>query len=64
MPRQIAMFLCRVELKMPFMKIGELFSKDHSTVMSSVKLIQKGLERADRDLTTTLDSIKKKMVVV
>jgi chromosomal replication initiator protein len=63
MPRQIAMFLCRAELKMPFMKIGELFSKDHSTVMSSVKLIQKGLEQSDRDLTTTLDGIKKKMVM-
>jgi len=48
LPRQIAMHLCRTELKLPFMKIGEIFSKDHSTVMSSVKLIQKAL---DSDLT-------------
>ncbi|MCB1114325.1 MAG: chromosomal replication initiator protein DnaA [Chlamydiia bacterium] len=39
LPRQIAMTLCRNELKMPYKKIGELFGRDHSTVMSSVKLI-------------------------
>lgn len=38
-PRQLAMYLCRHELKLPFKKIGDLFSRDHSTVMSSVKLI-------------------------
>ncbi len=48
LPRQIAMHLCRTELKIPFVKIGDIFSKDHSTVMSSVKLIQKAL---DNDVT-------------
>lgn len=43
LPRQIAMYLCRERLKMPFQKIGDLFSRDHSTVMSSIKLVQKGL---------------------
>lgn len=43
LPRQMAMALCRVQLKLPFMKIGEIFSRDHSTVMSSVKQIQKEL---------------------
>lgn len=46
--RQIAMYLCRKELKLPFVKIGDIFSKDHSTVMSSVKIIQKAL---DEDMT-------------
>lgn len=46
-PRQIAMYLCRHHLKMPFMKIGDLFSKDHSTVMSSVKVVQKGIDQND-----------------
>lgn len=41
MPRQVAMYLCREKLKLPFQKIGELFGRDHSTVMSSVKQIQK-----------------------
>ncbi len=44
LPRQIAMYYCRERLKMPFQKIGELFGRDHSTVMSSVKLIRKGIE--------------------
>lgn len=48
LPRQIAMHLCRTELKLPYMKIGELFSKDHSTVMAGVKGIQKSL---DNDVT-------------
>lgn len=38
-PRQVAMFLCRQELKLPYKKIGDLFTRDHSTVMSSVRLI-------------------------
>lgn len=44
LPRQIAMYLCRTQLKMPYIKIGSLFSRDHSTVMSSVRLISKGIE--------------------
>jgi chromosomal replication initiator protein len=63
LPRQIAMYLCRHELKMPFMKIGDMFSKDHSTVMTSVKLIQKSVEQGNRDITGSLDSIKKKFAL-
>ena len=43
-PRQIAMYLTRNKLKLPFQKIGKLFSRDHSTVMSSVRQIQKGID--------------------
>ena len=49
-PRQMAMFLCRTLLKLPFQKIGEIFDKNHSTVMSSVKQIHKGIE----EKTTTI----------
>lgn len=45
LPRQIAMHLCRNKLKMPYMKIGDIFSRDHSTVMASVKHIQKSLDQ-------------------
>ena len=38
-PRQVAMYLCRNLLEMPFQAIGRLFNRDHSTVMSSVKQI-------------------------
>lgn len=44
LPRQVAMYLCREKLKWPFQKIGELFKRDHSTVMSSVKQTQKAIE--------------------
>ncbi len=43
-PRQIAMYLCRKQLNLPYMKIAGLFSRDHSTVMTSVKLIDKRLQ--------------------
>lgn len=44
LPRQMAMYFCREKLKLPFQKIGEIFDRDHSTVMSSIKQIQKGIE--------------------
>lgn len=61
LPRQIAMHLCRHKLKMPFMKIGDLFSRDHSTVMSSVKHIQSLLDEDERDITGALHLIMKKL---
>jgi chromosomal replication initiator protein len=61
LPRQLAMHLCRDQLKMPFMKIGDLFSRDHSTVMSSVKSIQKSLDQDDRELTGIWHLILKKL---
>ncbi|MBA3237115.1 MAG: chromosomal replication initiator protein DnaA [Parachlamydiaceae bacterium] len=61
LPRQIAMYFCRKELQMPFLKIAELFSKDHSTVMSSVKLMQKALDNSERDVIDPLESIRKRL---
>lgn len=60
-PRQLAMYTCRHKLKMPFTKIGELFSKDHSTVMTSVKLIQKGIDSTDKELLSFYQAIQKKL---
>ena len=48
--RQLAMYLCRRELKMPYLKIGTFFSRDHSTVMSSIKLVTKKIE--DKEVKT------------
>jgi chromosomal replication initiator protein len=61
LPRQIAMHFCREKLKMPFMKIGDLFSRDHSTVMASVKYIQKSLEGDHRDIAGAWHAILKKL---
>ena len=55
LPRQVAMYLCREKLKMPFQKIGELFKRDHSTVMGSVKQIQKAIDEKKIDEGSWLD---------
>lgn len=60
-PRQIAMYFCRHELKLPFVKVGELFSKDHSTVMSSVKLVQTAVQNGQRDFLEPLEAIRKRL---
>lgn len=61
LPRQLAMHLCRDKLKMPFMKIGDLFARDHSTVMASVKHVQKSLEQDQRDIAGAWQMIVKKL---
>lgn len=61
LPRQLAMYFCRMELKMPFAKIGIFFSKDHSTVMSSVKLITTAIDNNTSEIVGPLHAIKKKM---
>jgi len=48
LPRQIAMYLCRQELKLPFQSIGQIFGRDHSTVMTSIKQVEKRLEERER----------------
>ena len=60
LPRQLAMYLCREKLKIPFMKIGDIFSRDHSTVMTSVKFIQKSLDENHQEITGAWHSILKK----
>jgi len=59
LPRQIAMHLCRSELNLPFMKIGDIFSRDHSTVMTSVKQIQKGLDEKTGEIAHAVKGIQK-----
>jgi chromosomal replication initiator protein len=61
LPRQLSMYLCRHLLKLPFLKIGEIFSKDHSTVMSSVKVIQKALDEDNRLISAPYSMLLKKI---
>lgn len=60
-PRQIAMYFCRTKLGMPFMKIGDLFSRDHSTVMSSVKRIKESQNQKDQGILQALHAITKRL---
>jgi chromosomal replication initiator protein len=57
--RQLAMYFCRHRLKLSYTKIGELFSKDHSTVMSSVKVIQKNLDENQNDVMGYYNAVQK-----
>lgn len=61
LPRQIAMHLCREKLKLSFMKIGDFFSRDHSTVMTSVKHIQKGLKEENQDIAAGWHAVERKL---
>jgi len=56
-PRQLAMFLCRTKLNLPFQKIGEIFGRDHSTVMSSIRQIQKNIDEKKPELLTVLKEL-------
>ncbi|MFZ4773154.1 MAG: DnaA ATPase domain-containing protein [Chlamydiia bacterium] len=62
LPRQISMYLLRSLLKMPYLKIGKVFDKDHSTVMSSIQQITKGLEKQSQDLMFHMGQIQRKIV--
>jgi chromosomal replication initiator protein len=61
LPRQLAMYLCRSNLHLPFMKIGDLFTRDHSTVMSSVRQVQKNIDDGDQNIIGHVASITKKL---
>lgn len=57
--RQIAMYLCRSLIDMPFVKIGEEFGKrDHSTVMSACRKVEASLKKDTfyRQAITELES--------
>lgn len=61
LPRQISMYLCREKLHLPFIKIGLLFDRDHSTVMSSIRRIQKDHEQGANEVTQALHAISGKL---
>ena len=62
-PRQVAMHLCRKQLRMPYAGIGRLFSRDHSTVMSAIRQLKKKMDdsEGDGELVATVHSIDKKL---
>lgn len=58
-PRQIAIYICRELTKASYPEIGDKFGgKDHSTVIHSVKKIDKLLTQ-DHELRNTIDVIKR-----
>ena len=61
-PRQLTMYLLRNKLKMPYLKIGKLFSRDHSTVISSVKQITQGIKNKESRIVAKIENFEKRMI--
>jgi chromosomal replication initiator protein len=60
-PRQIAIYICRELTKASYPEIGEKFGgKDHSTIIHSVKKIEKQMA-GDADFKGTVEDIKKRL---
>ena len=62
-PRQIAIYICRELTKASYPEIGEKFGgKDHSTIIHSVKKIEKQMA-GDPDFRGTVEDIKKRLFI-
>lgn len=60
-PRQIAMYLCRIHLGASFPYIGERFGgRDHTTVIHAVETVKRR-QAADARLRATLDTLRRAM---
>ncbi len=60
-PRKIGMYLLREKLKLPYKHIGKIFSRDHSTVMSNIKMIKSLIEQEKQEAIKPLAEIEKKI---
>lgn len=56
-PRQMAIYLCRELLDVPFNDIGKKFNRDHTTVMHSVSKIEKEM-MTNRDMQEEIEALK------
>jgi chromosomal replication initiator protein len=56
-PRHIAVYLCREKLHLPLQAIGRLFQRDHSTILSSVRIIAQKITDKEAPLLALLHQI-------
>lgn len=61
-PRKIAMYFLRKNLHLSYVKIGKIFSKDHSTVMASVESVETAIENKTPAFIENIDAIKKAFI--
>ncbi|CAM4044034.1 chromosomal replication initiator protein DnaA [Catellicoccus marimammalium] len=60
-PRQIAMYLIRKELQLPFDKIAVIFNrKDHTTIMYSIEKIEKNMKQ-DEALAEDISTLEQQL---
>lgn len=57
--RQIAMFLIKRKLNLPYLTLGKIFNRNHSTVMSSIELISNRIANKEIPIIQALDHIEK-----
>lgn len=60
--RHFAIFICRKNLQLAFTKIGQLFERDHSTIMSGVKKMEQRLEAQDPKTVGDYEALKLKLL--
>lgn len=58
LPRQVTMYLLRKHLKLPYMKIGDRFYRDHSTVMSALRQVEKLIKDSSSGVGSTIASLE------
>lgn len=61
LPRKVAMYLCRTHLSLPLKKIGEIFSRDHSTVIASIRSVKAALGKSDSEISAIVSRIAKRI---
>lgn len=62
LPRKLAMYLMKNKMHLSYVKIGKIFSKDHSTVMSSVEYIHKQIQEKNKDLCSKLSLLNQEIM--
>jgi len=61
MARHIAMHLVRELMDLPFARVGKVFGRDHTTVISAVDKVEK-LLKSDQELSKALEDLKTRLV--
>ncbi|WP_348664019.1 chromosomal replication initiator protein DnaA [Chlamydia vaughanii] len=61
LPRQVAMYLCRQKLSLSYVRIGDVFSRDHSTVISSIRVISQKVEEGGHDISIATQDLMKSL---
>jgi chromosomal replication initiator protein len=60
-PRKLAMYLCRNMLKLPYITIGDVFTRDHSTVMTAIRHVEEELNKPDSEFRGQLLALEQKL---
>lgn len=60
-PRMIAMYMCRVHLKLSFPKIGKAFGRDHTTAIHAIERVITIIDTNDAFVEQHLDPLNEQI---